>query len=167
MSLWHMAMLCVLPLLLFSGIGSGSWRAYWHGIEPKLRCWSVIMAASAATYSIDPVRGAVPFFTYICIDFVAGVACAARPFLLFQRLIVLLFAMMVVTSGIAAGAGSDGAGLYQSTMLILGIAMWAILLWWSGQDAGRGLVALGFWGDRSRDPVPAGLAKARPIGEEP
>lgn len=167
MNLWHVAMLCALPMLLFSGIGPGGWRAYLHGIEPKVRCWSVMMVGSLATYGIDPVRGAVPFFTYMCIDFVSGVACSARPFLLGQRLIVMLFAAMVVVSGMAGIGGSDGAGMYQSTMLILGWAMWCVLLWWSGKDAGRGLAVIGLFGNRSDHSGAPRLAPARPVGEEP
>ncbi|CAB4140035.1 hypothetical protein UFOVP407_7 [uncultured Caudovirales phage] len=164
MSDWQTAMLCILPLMLASGIGEASVRAWWYVTGPKLRCWAVILAASLAARSVTPAVGETPFQAYMYIDFLAGVAIAARPFTGPQRILCLLFISMVVADFLG-GAGFEN--LFRSASLILGYAMWAVLLIWGMRDAGRGLAAILFGCGRNDHPVASGMANARRTGEEP
>lgn len=164
MSNWQTAMLCILPLLLASGIGVSGVRAWWRVTEPKLRCWAVVLLASLAARSVTPAIGETPFQAYLFIDLLAGIAVAVRPFSGPQRVLCLLFLAMVLAD-ILGGTGFQN--LFQSASLILGYAMWAVLLIWGMRDAGRGLAAIVFGGGRDADPVAAGMAGARRTGAEP
>lgn len=153
---WQIAMFSIAPLLLASGVGAVS---YWRAIEPKARCWAVMLAASLATYALDPVTGAVPFMVYASIDFLACVAVSARRYYLPQRAIAGGFLAMLLLDVTAYASGHDGTGWFQTASLILGYAMWAILLLWSARDACRGL-GYYLWGGGGVLPVPSHKSEA-------
>lgn len=158
--LWFQAMLCIVPLLLASSISGAGWHVWLRTTEPKMRAWGAMFLASMATYALDPVAGHIPYFTYVCIDFLAGLAVLASPSGLASRAIGALFLLMVMIDSVAGYQGSDGTGFYQSTMLFLGWAMWAILLVWGAHDAGKSLAAY-FRGDSSAPHVGAHIAASR------
>jgi len=158
--LWFQAMLCIVPLLLASGMSGAGWRAWWHRTEPKMRAWAAMFLASLATYALDPQAAHVPFVTYACIDFLAGLAVLASPSGLYSRALGTLFLVMMLMDLMAGYQGQDGAGSYQSTMLFLGWAMWAILLAWGAHDAGKSLAAY-YRGGSSAPHVGAHIAASR------
>ncbi len=136
MNLFQQLMLLALPLVLLSGLCG---TPYLRALEPKARCWLVMMAASLATYAFNPVAGAVPFMAYACIDSLGCVAVSARRYFWPQRIIACGFGFMFLCDIVAHARGDDGTGWFQLTSEILGLAMWAVLLLWSLRDAGRGL----------------------------
>jgi len=158
--LWFQAMFCIAPLLLASSISGASWRVWWRATEPKLRAWVAMFLASVATFVLSPSADHMPFAAYVCIDFLAGLAVLASPSGIYSRAIGVLFLLMVMIDAGAGYRGSDGMGLYQTTMLFLGWAMWAVLLVWGAHDAGKSLAAY-YRGDSSAPPVGAHLASAR------
>jgi len=154
MTLWQSAMLCLVPLILFSGLG-GMTQAL-----PIMRTWAVMMAASLITYALDPQALAMPYHTYFLIDFMAGVAIAAPQSGLAQRIIATVFAIMAVFDASAAFINADGLGFFDTLMRILGWAMWAVLLTWGAHDVGRGVIA--HFGSGRADPAcPANHKAAR------
>ena len=159
-STWQQSMLCIAPLVLASGISGAGWRLWWRQTEPKLRCWLAMFAASLATYALDPQACHVPFATYACIDFLAGMAVLASPSGIYSRAIGSLFLVMFLGDVMAGYEGLDGSGFYQSTMLFLGWAMWVILLIWGTHDAGKSLAAY-FRGGGSAPVVGAHIASTR------
>lgn len=157
---WVQAMLCTVPLVLAASISGAGWRLWWRQTEPKVRCWLAMMLASFTAYALQPVEGHMPWLAYIAIDLLAGLAVLASPSGLASRAIGSLFLAMVIIDSVAGFRGSDGTGLYQSTMLFLGWAMWAILMGWGAHDAGKSLAAY-FRGDSSTPPVGAHIAASR------
>ncbi len=157
---WQIAMFSIAPLVLASGVGGAS---FWRAVEPKARCWAVMLAASLATFALDPITGAVPFLVYACIDFLACIAVSARRYYLPQRAIAGGFLAMLLLDIVAYASGHDGTGWFQTASLILGYAMWAILLLWSARDAGRGLGDY-LWGGGGDLSVAADMARDRQGG---
>ena len=162
---WFQAMLCIVPLLLLSSINGAGWRVWWRSTEPKLRAWVAMFMASVATFVISPTVGHIPFAAYVCIDLLAGLAVLASPSGLASRAIGSLFLAMVIIDAGAGYAGSDGTGFYQTAMLILGWAMWAILMGWGAHDAGKSLAAY-YRGDSSAPIAGSHIAanRQRPTG---
>ena len=138
---WAQAMVLIFPFLLMSSISGAGHRAWWRGVEPKVRAWLAMSLASAATFALDPKAGEVPFMVYACIDFLACMAVLASPSGLFSRLIGGLFFVMMLGDGIVAYQGSDGLGGYQWIMERLGVLMIVILVIWGTHDAGKSLAA--------------------------
>lgn len=158
--LWFQVMLCIAPLLLVSSISGAGWRVWWRSTEPKMRAWGAMFLASLASYALNPQAGHVPFLTYACIDFLAGMAVLASPSGFASRAIGSLFLVMLIFDFMAGYRGLDGTGFYQSAMLFLGWAMWAILMGWGAHDAGKSLAAY-FRGDSSAPHVGAHIAASR------
>mgnify|MGYP005606425193 FL=1 len=136
---WYIAMLCLAPLLLLSSYSGSGLRGWWHGTEPKVRAWGAMLLASLATVALQPVQGSVPFTAYLCLDTLAGMAVMARPSGIFSRAIGVGFVAMILLDAGAFLTDHPGTGAYQSAMVFLGWAMWAILLFWSSCDAGKAL----------------------------
>jgi len=159
MTLWQSAMLCVVPLILFTGVGGI------RGMVPILRTWAVMMASSLITYALDPQAMAMPYHTYFLIDFMAGIAIAAPQSGIEQRLIAAGFGIMATIDAGAALIHADGLGYFDTLMRILGWAMWAVLLWWGARDAGRGIVAyFGGGGTDTASPANHEAARSRASG---
>ncbi|CAB4137409.1 hypothetical protein UFOVP319_30 [uncultured Caudovirales phage] len=158
---WVQAMLCIVPLVLASSISGAGWRIWWRQTGPKVRCWLAMILASFTAYALQPIEGHMPFAAYICIDLLAGLAVLASPSGIASRAIGSLFLVMVIIDSGAGYAGSDGTGFYQSAMLILGWAMWAILMGWGAHDAGKSLAAY-FRGDSSAPVAEPYFAASRP-----
>lgn len=133
MTTWQAMMLAIFPLLIISARGDG-----WRTLEPKLRCWTVMLAAAVTGQALNPVQGDMPFTAYAGIDFMALLAITARPYLMPQRLIGAGFLAMFGLDFCAIIGGSDGTGWFHEASFILGYAMLFVLLAWSVGDAGRG-----------------------------
>ena len=164
MNLTQQLLLLMLPVVLLSGVcGTPFWRA----VEPKARCWTVMMAASLATYAFDPVEGNVPFAAYAAIDFLGCVAVSARRYHCPQRLIAGGFLVMFLLDIVALASGHSGGGYYQRALDILGLSMCAVLFLWSFTDAGRGVRYHYHRWRRSRSDlsVAAHLSPRRPGGQ--
>jgi len=146
MTTWQSAMLCLVPLILFTGVGGI------RGMAAILRTWAVVMAASLLTYALDPQALAMPYNVYFMIDLLAGVVIAVPRSGLEQRAIAALFCMMALIDAAAAWQHAGGLGIFNTAMSILGWTMWFILLAWGVRDAGRGLVAY-FTGGGAAVPV--------------
>ena len=124
---WFIAMLVLVPLLLMQ----------WEGA--KARTWAVLIAASLATMLNDhPVW-------YLAIDSIAGMLVVAHPRGAAQKLIGGIFILMI-----GSDLGYWGASLtydsidrtgYMEMLTHMGWAQWAILAWWCGYDAFRGILA--------------------------
>jgi len=132
---WQSAMLWIVPLILFAGLGGISKLALIG------RTWAAMMAASLITYTMHPIASDMPFSTYFLIDLLAGIAIAAPRSGIEQRAIAALFFVMAIIDAAAAWQRADGLGIFDTTSRILGWAMWFVLLAWGVRDAGRGLVA--------------------------
>lgn len=136
MTNWQAMMLSILPLLVISARADG-----WRTLEPKLRCWTVMLAAAVTGQALEPTRGEMPFMAYAGIDFMAFLAITARPYMMPQRLIAAGFLAMFGLDICAIIGGSDGTGWFHLATLILGYAMLFLLLAWGVGDAGRGAFA--------------------------
>jgi len=132
---WQSAMLWIVPLILFAGLG-GIAKLALIG-----RTWAAMMAASLITYTMHPIASDMPFSTYFLIDLLAGIAIAAPRSGFEQRAIAALFFVMAIIDAAAAWQRADGLGIFDTTSRILGWAMWLVLLAWGARDAGRGVVA--------------------------
>lgn len=135
MTTWQSAMLWIVPLILFAGLG-GIAKLALIG-----RTWAAMMAASLITYTMHPIASDMPFSTYFLIDLLAGIAIAAPRSGIEQRAIAALFFVMAIIDAAAAWQRADGLGIFDTTSRILGWAMWFVLLAWGARDAGRGVVA--------------------------
>ena len=115
---WHIAMLCIAPLML--------------GRE-KTRVWMVMLCASIATYvAWGPVW-------FMAIDLIAASVVLAKPRGLAQRAIGGVFAAMVLHSLGFFLSPQDGSAQYVTALSALGWVQWLILAIWGLVDGWRNI----------------------------